>query len=111
MAELKQMTVQALRDLARKALGRGHSKLKTKEELIEALQAAERKMTTVAGKAATRVREATGRAARATGKLVDSVRATAKGGKKAKSPLPGFREKARPAAQRTKPAPEQARPA
>ena len=30
MPELKNMTVQALRDLARKALGRGHSRLKTK---------------------------------------------------------------------------------
>jgi uncharacterized protein len=74
MAELKHMTVQALRDLARKALGRGHSKLKTKSELIEALQAAERKITRAAGKAATRVKEATGRAARATEKMVESVR-------------------------------------
>ncbi len=107
MAELKQMTVQALRDLARKALGRGHSKLKTKQELIEALQAAERKVTTVAGKAATRVREATGRAARATGKLVETVRGTAKR-KKPRATLPGSREKAR-TAPRTKPAAEKAR--
>ena len=34
MAEFKNMTVQTLRDLARKALGAGHSKLKTKAELI-----------------------------------------------------------------------------
>jgi uncharacterized protein len=64
MAELKNMTVQALRDLARKALGRGHSKLKTKTELIEALQAAQKKVAGAAEKAASKVREAAGRAAR-----------------------------------------------
>ena len=74
MAEFKHMTVQALRDLARKALGRGHSRLKTKDELIEALQAAERKVTGAAGKAASKVRAATGRAARATDKMVAAVR-------------------------------------
>src|SRR5690348_13654574 len=62
MAELKNMTVQALRDLARKELGRGHSKLKTKTELIEALQAAQRKVAGAAEKAASKVREAAGRA-------------------------------------------------
>lgn len=107
MAELKQMTVQALRDLARKALGRGHSKLKTKQELIEALQAAERKVTTAAGKAATRMREATGRAARATGKLVDTMRETTKR-KKTKATMPGPRERARTAPS-TQPAAEKPR--
>src|SRR5919197_1399048 len=52
MAELKDMTVQALRDLARKALGRGHSRLRTKSELIEALQAAQKKVAGAAEKAA-----------------------------------------------------------
>src|SRR6266542_1200293 len=75
MAEFKNMTVQALRDLARKALGRGHSKLKTKTELIQALQAAERKVSGAAERAATKMKEATGRAARATEKVVESVRA------------------------------------
>ena len=74
MAELKKLTVQALRDLARKALGRGHSKLRTKAELIAALQSAERKVAGVAGKAAGQVREATGRAVRATERAVASVR-------------------------------------
>ena len=69
MAELKNMTVQALRDLARKAIGRGHSKLKTKKELIEALQAAERKVSDAAEKAASKMKS-TGRAARATGRAV-----------------------------------------
>src|SRR5512132_2898196 len=102
MAEFKHMTVQALRDLARKALGRGYSKLKTKEDLIEALQAAERKVTSAAGKAATRMKAA----ARATEKVVESVReghaarsrankarrkesAAAKAAAKQKRPVPG----------------------
>jgi hypothetical protein len=93
MAELKNMTVQALRDLARKALGRGYSKLKTKSELIAALQAAEKKVAGAAGKAANKVRDATGRAARATEKVMDSVR-----GKKPKPaaprPAPGARKAA-----------------
>jgi len=37
MADLKSVTVEYLRELARKHLGRGHSKLKTKEELLSAL--------------------------------------------------------------------------
>jgi hypothetical protein len=37
MADLKSVTVEYLRELARKHLGRGHSKLKTKDELLEAL--------------------------------------------------------------------------
>ena len=37
MDDIKSMTVRYLRDLARKHLGRGHSKLKTKEELLAAL--------------------------------------------------------------------------
>jgi hypothetical protein len=80
MAELKNMTVRALRDLARKALGRGHSKLKTKDELVAALQAAGRNVSDAAGKAvsgagraAARVKEATGRAAKAAGKAVESA--------------------------------------
>ena len=71
MAEFKNMTVQVLRELARKALGRGHSKLKTKAELIRALQAAESRVAGAAGKAAGKVKGAAGMAARATGKMVD----------------------------------------
>ncbi|MGZ3460058.1 MAG: DUF4912 domain-containing protein, partial [Archangium sp.] len=37
MADLKSITVEYLRGLARKHLGRGHSKLKTKKELLAAL--------------------------------------------------------------------------
>jgi hypothetical protein len=75
MAEFKNMTVQALRELARKALGRGHSKLKTKSELIAALQAAQKKVAGAAEKAAKKVKEAGSRTARATGTAVDKVRA------------------------------------
>src|ERR671931_1308084 len=38
MARLKDFTVRRLRELARKHLGPGHSKLKTKEQLIAALR-------------------------------------------------------------------------
>ncbi len=37
MADLKSVTVEYLRELARKHLGRGHSKFKTKEDLLSAL--------------------------------------------------------------------------
>ena len=74
MAELKNMTVQALRDLARKALGRGYSKLKTKTELIAALQAAEKKVAGAAEKAAGKLRQATTRVTRATELVVESMR-------------------------------------
>lgn len=38
MSDFKGLTVRALRELARKHLGKGHSKLKTKQELFEALK-------------------------------------------------------------------------
>ncbi|HZZ86647.1 MAG TPA: DUF4912 domain-containing protein [Anaeromyxobacteraceae bacterium] len=69
MADFKNMTVRKLRELAHKMLGRGYSKL-TKGELVEALEAAEKKASTQAGKAAAKVKRATGRAARATRKVV-----------------------------------------
>jgi hypothetical protein len=37
MADLKSVTVEYLRELARKHLGRGHSRLKTKKDLLDAL--------------------------------------------------------------------------
>ncbi len=95
MAELKNMTVQALRDLARKAIGRGHSKLKTKKELIEALQAAERRVSDAAEKAARKMKEATGRAARSTGKAVGAVRVKGKEVPAAEKPSEEPREPAR----------------
>lgn len=38
MEDLKSLTVKYLRELARKHLGKGHSKLKTREELVQALK-------------------------------------------------------------------------
>lgn len=38
MDDLKSLTVRSLRELARKYLGKGHSRLKTKEELVQALR-------------------------------------------------------------------------
>lgn len=38
MSDPKSLTVRALRELARKHLGKGHSRLKTKQELIDALK-------------------------------------------------------------------------
>lgn len=94
MAELKKMTVQALRDLARKALGRGHSKLKTKAELVEALQAAEKKVAGAAGRAAGKLKEATSRAVRATSRAVESVR------EKKRAPAPAKPSSRKPPADR-----------
>jgi hypothetical protein len=42
MPEFKKMTVDSLRDLARRVLGPGHSRLKTKRDLIAALEEAKR---------------------------------------------------------------------
>ncbi len=39
MPDFKKMTLQSLRELARKKLGPRHSRLKTKVEIIEALEA------------------------------------------------------------------------
>src|SRR5512140_1968540 len=39
MPDFKKMTLQSLRELARKKLGPGHSRLKTKAEIVEALEA------------------------------------------------------------------------
>jgi hypothetical protein len=86
MAEFKNMTVQALRELARKALGPGHSKLKTKTELIEALQAARKKVVGAAGKAATKVKQATGHTAKATGRVVENVRERARDASRRRQP-------------------------
>jgi len=108
MAELKNMTVQALRNLARKVLGPGYSKLKTKTELVAALQSAERKVAGAAEKAATKVKQATGKAVRATGKVVESVSGkgaavVAKGARsKVERERPG-REKAEQQVDREKP--------
>jgi hypothetical protein len=62
MADLKKMTLESLRELARKVLGPGHSK-KTKGELIDALQKAARAAGAPAVEASAPAREPGGRSA------------------------------------------------
>jgi hypothetical protein len=119
MAELKNMTVQALRDLARKALGRGYSRLKTKDELIAALQSAEKRVSGAVETAAAKVKEATGRAARAAGsaaKTAGKMMETAKGSAKkradaSRSPAPPAKKPAKRVARAGKRAAAAASPA
>jgi hypothetical protein len=101
MAELKKLTVQELRDLARKALGRGHSKLKTKAELIRALQAAEKKVAVAAEKAARKVKTVAARAAKPVApkatrpaKAKGSAQPASKAGKAAREAAQAMREAA-----------------
>jgi uncharacterized protein len=81
MPDLRKMTVQSLRELARKVLGPGHARLKTKAELVSALEEAEASGPSAPAKAAGRVRAAASRAAEATGK---AARAAKEAGKAAK---------------------------
>jgi hypothetical protein len=87
MPDFGKMTVQRLRDIARKAFGPGHSRFKTKADLVAALEEAERsraggekregeRRARVAEKAAGAVRKAT----RAAG---ETARAAARAGKEA----------------------------
>jgi uncharacterized protein len=76
MSDFRKMTVEALRKLAQKVVGAGHSRLRTKRALVETLEAAERrllaaekKVERAAGKAAVKVEKAKERAARAVGKV------------------------------------------
>jgi hypothetical protein len=109
MAELKNLTVQALRDLARKVLGPGHSKLKTKGELVAALQAAGKNVSGAAGKAAARLKKATGRAAEAASKAVATRRAKAAATRGVKDA--GKKPKAKPAPEKAAPAAKPKAPA
>jgi uncharacterized protein len=68
MPDFRKMTVQSLRELARKVLGPGHSRL-TKGELVERLEAAEKKIGSAVEKAGTRLRQATRHAIGAAEKL------------------------------------------
>ncbi|HEY6101338.1 MAG TPA: DUF4912 domain-containing protein [Anaeromyxobacter sp.] len=74
MPDFKKMTVESLRELARKTLGPGHSRLKTKSELIRALEQAGGGGAETARAAGTPARSAAGRAAAATGKAVRAVK-------------------------------------
>jgi hypothetical protein len=102
MPDFRKMTVQRLRDLARKTLGPGHSRLKTKNELVEALEEAER--STKGGAAEPRERRTPAakavRAVREAGKAAgERVRSVARAGKEAAGEAAnGAREAARRAA-------------
>ena len=76
MPDYKKMTVESLRELARKVLGPGHSKLK-KAELVRALEEAGRKAAPARG-AGTRARAAGTRAVEATGKATGKAVEVAK---------------------------------
>jgi uncharacterized protein len=82
MAEFKKMTVERLRELARQVLGPGHSRLKTKAELVEALEDATAARQ-AAKKPPTRARAAGARAAEATGKAIRAAKGAVKGAGKA----------------------------
>ncbi|WP_242346176.1 DUF4912 domain-containing protein [Anaeromyxobacter terrae] len=77
MADFRKMTVESLRELARKMLGPGQSR-KTKGELVAALEAAEKKTSNVAKAARGKARTAASRAAEATGKAVRAAKQAGK---------------------------------
>lgn len=97
MPDFKKMTVESLRELARKVLGPGHSRFKTKGDLVRALEEAGGEERAPARSAGTRARAAgTRAAAAATGKAVrvakqagraarEGARAVARAGKSAAS--------------------------
>jgi len=78
MADFRKMTVESLRELARRVLGPGQSR-KTKGELVEALEAAAKKAPAPAVKrAGARARNAAGRAAQKTEKAVRAAKQAGK---------------------------------
>jgi hypothetical protein len=77
MPDFKKMTLERLRELARKKLGPGHSRLKTKAEIVAALEASEREAS-AARPASARARSPGTRAAQATGKAVRAVKEAGK---------------------------------
>ena len=112
MADFRKMTVESLRELARRVLGPGQSR-KTKGELVEALEAAEKKAAPgpAAKRAGAKARTAAGRAVQKTEKAVraakqagkaaqEGARAAAKAGRSA---VAGVAEGVREAAKARKP--------
>jgi hypothetical protein len=83
MPDLKKMTVERLRELARKALGPGASALKTKAELVRALEKVAGAKEGPEGEVRPRVRPGAGRASAARGKAVRAVKAATKAGREA----------------------------
>jgi hypothetical protein len=92
MPDFNKMTLESLRDLARRVLGPGHSRYKTKRELVDALQRAGAKAPAAAQGAANEPRRApretagakATKAAKQAGKAArEGVRAVARAGKAA----------------------------
>jgi hypothetical protein len=83
MPDFKKMTVESLRELARKTLGPGHSRLKTKSELVRALEEAASGAAEAAREVGARARPAASRAAAATGKAVRAVKQAGREGARA----------------------------
>ncbi len=69
------MTVEALRELARKVLGEGESRLRTKKDLVAALRAAGKKVEEALGRGAERARKPAGAAAGKAGGKKGAARA------------------------------------
>jgi hypothetical protein len=70
MADLKSVTVEYLRELARKHLGRGHSRLKTKKDLLDALVRLVPGLAKLAGEEGPKTAQEGGKAERSSGKSV-----------------------------------------
>jgi hypothetical protein len=83
MPDFKKMTVESLRELARKTLGPGHSRLKTKTDLVRALEEAASGAADAAREVGARARPAASRAAAATGKAVRAVKQAGREGARA----------------------------
>ncbi|HET7825722.1 MAG TPA: DUF4912 domain-containing protein, partial [Anaeromyxobacter sp.] len=83
MSDFKKMTVESLRELARKTLGPGHSRLKTKSELVRALEEAASGAADAAREVGARARPVANRAAAATGKAVRAVKQAGREGARA----------------------------
>jgi hypothetical protein len=83
MPDFKKMTVESLRELAKKTLGPAGARLRTKTELVRALEEAGRRGKEVAEEAGTRARKAGSRAAAATGKAVRAVKEAGREGARA----------------------------
>lgn len=102
MPDFTKMTVRNLRELARKLLGPGHSRLRTKAEIVRALEEAAAAPTRAVGKvraAATRAADATGKAVRAVGEAVGKAARSRRAGGEAPAPT-GSRKPTAKAARR-----------
>jgi hypothetical protein len=111
MADLKSVTVEYLRELARKHLGRGHSKLKTKEDLLGALVELVHGLARLVGVKPKAAKEKTAKGARKAPVTVSAATRTEKPGEHPakpvtpeRRPLPGDDEEKTPVSHPPRPA-------